>query len=875
MKKIINLLPFILLGIVVLFSLGNTLQYYFYTDDFAFLYYLGNNYEFGWPYSAVLPLFRPVYNLFGIDALPYFALALLTYFLATIAVYFFAKHLTHNKLIAYLSSLIFATGYIGLDQFGMIAVSIINNLNVINVCISLILLIYWIETKKLRYYFLTFFMFWFSMWLFPYRAYPLVLFLPTLELVKNFRLDSLIKMARQLIFLAFRYIPFFLIASLYGIFSYGTHGTKNIDLFNLLTTNSKIFTLFNFEYLREIFAILGRFILVKPVSDIFSIVPDQSVFALTGLMFFLTMLLTSLFFFSGKNSGYGRALLAALLLTIEGYVGNMFLNVDFDSNGPVNRYLTISFISFSVIAPLFLFLILEKVLGRLRKINRRFVLVVLIIPVILYFAFLSREYEEYIIEDRSKPAKNFYKQLIASVSKLSGYNIFYFDYALYYPAFSRYENILRGAALDKSVNLAVPYNISIDSIKIVDSFEEFLRFISNPPSGKNVSYYTFYYDEKGLHNTTSKIFALLESGDRTLLSKDQIQYTKNQGGSSIIIKPDNASSLTPINVKLNLTTIPLAPTSFNFPYFGVDNQTDISTTRDFYQKNNIQKDKIFKYLLAREKYYSSVKIDVESIHIGKQNPASYVSDDDVNTFWLSDQSRWEVDIKPWIKIDLSETRNISKILWRQLPNRVITEFTIEISVDGNIWNEVKNIHQDGLVSDADLVIAQFPETSARYIRFTINNLATGKSPGPGLAEIEVIESEFNNVDLAAALRIKNNPFEYVKDSMELEKTYNYLSQNAKLKIKYVTNRDGPAPNVVFLELPFAMDGMSHEYSFQLPPGGTLLKKIQLGANFPATFFVDNVVLENLSRSMLDKQIEQKCQEFAKEYVYANPFICGK
>src|SRR3989344_7094323 len=72
---------FILLGVVTLFSLEKTLSYYFFTDDFAFLYYLGHNLDFGWPYTYVLYLFRPVYNLFGTDPFLYLLLAIVTYFL--------------------------------------------------------------------------------------------------------------------------------------------------------------------------------------------------------------------------------------------------------------------------------------------------------------------------------------------------------------------------------------------------------------------------------------------------------------------------------------------------------------------------------------------------------------------------------------------------------------------------------------------------------------------------------------------------------------------------------------------------------------------------------------------------------------------------
>ena len=869
-KKLYSSLPFALVAMAILFSLGNTLQYYFYTDDFAFLYYLGNNFNFGWPYNMVLPLFRPVYNLFGINALPYFSLALITYLLASVSVYFFAKHLTYNKLVAFLSSLIFATGYIGLEQFNMIAVSIINNLNIINVCITLIFLIKWIETKKLRYYFLTLFMFWFSMWLFPYRAYPLILFLPTLEFVKSFQLGNVIKMAKQFVFLVLRYVPFVLVASRHGVFSYGTHGTENIDLFYLLNPNSKIFTLFNFDFFKELFAILGRLVFIKPVSDIFAVVPDQNFYSLAGFTFALLIISTSLFLFFGKNSGYGRSLLVVLFLTIEGYVGNMFLNVDFDANGPINRYLTISFISFSVIFPLFLFIIIDK-FEKFKWINKKWILISLVILVVLNFASLSRKYENFIIEERSLPTKSFYKQIKTYIPSLSNssYNVFYFDKALYHPISSRFGNVLLSAAMSNDVNLAVPYGVNIESIKIVDTFDQFLRFIIYPPEGKTTIYYTFYNNEKGLQDTTSQVFTLLKNGSYIKIPNNQIHYTKKDRLSLINIETENVSSLTPINVKLFLRAIPEDSSLFTFPYLGTGDES----VKDYYEKNNLKKSEIFRYLISREKYYQTVKVEVESIHIGKQNLASYLTDEKAETVWLSDQSRWEVDIKPWIKIDMGEVRNISKIFWRQLPNRVITDFTIETSMDENTWNRATDVRQGEATSDANLMAIEFSGIDAQFVRFTINNLATGKSPGPGMSEFEVIESEFRDVDLNVALRIKGNPFEYIRDEEELEQTYDYLSQNAKLKIKSMTNRDDPTSNMALLELPIATDGMNHEYTFQLPPGGTQLKNIKLEANFPANFFIDSVLLENLPQNVLNQQIKQKCLDFAKEQTYANPFDC--
>src|SRR3990167_3080970 len=310
MKKINFLFLLVILAVVVLFSLGKTLDYYFFTDDYAFLYYLGNNLEFGWPYNSVLSIFSPIYKLFGTNAQPYFTLAVVTYFFASVSVFFFAKALTKNLLVSSAAAIIFATGYIGLDQFSMIAVSIINNLNVINISIALILLINWIETRKLRYYFLTFFMFWFSLLLFPHRAYPLVLFVPTLEFVKSFQPGGVKKMFRQIAFIALRYVPFFFFAVQRGVFSYGTHGTNNVDLFNLIETDSRIYTLFNPVFSKEFFAVFGKLVLLTTISDFFKFVPSQDFYSFVGVFTSLVIILLFTVLYKRKKYGESRVLFA-------------------------------------------------------------------------------------------------------------------------------------------------------------------------------------------------------------------------------------------------------------------------------------------------------------------------------------------------------------------------------------------------------------------------------------------------------------------------------------------------------------------------------------------------------------------------------------
>ncbi len=870
MKKIKVLIPFILLSVVTFFSLGKTLSYYFFTDDYAFLYYLGHNLDFGWPYTYVLPLFRPIYLLFGTDPFPYLLLAIVTYFLAGIAVYFTAKQLTKSRLVATLSSLIFATGYIGLEQFSLIAVSTINNINVINVCITLIVWIKFVRTKKIIYYFLAFLMFGISMTLFPYRAYPLILFLPTIDFFMNFQFDNPKKIISRAVLTIARIIPFFLFSSIYGVFSYGPYGEGNESGFFNIITNSEnnIFTLINIEFLQELFGVLGKFVLVKPIVALLNVAPNLNLYASVGfILFFITVLISLILILKKKNDG--RNLLIVLFLTIEAYVGNMILHVDFAGNGAVNRYLTIAFLPFSILVVLLLFVIASKP-EKFKLFNKRIAIIITVLLIVLSYSLLSREYEREVIKERSNPAKSFFielKNYLPQVSN-SSYNVFYFDRASYYPISTRFGNVLLSAAMSNSVNLAVPYGIDKESIKIVDTFDQFLRFVIYPPEGKTIKYYTFYNNEKGLHETTKQVFALLKNGSYTKIPNDQIHYTKNKEYSSIDIETKEISSLTPLNVKISLKATPRDYSSFSFPYLGTADES----IKDFYEKNNFQKTEIYKYLLSREKYYQTVSVDVESIHIGKQNPASYLIDEKNETIWLSDQSRWEVNIKPWIKIGLSENRNVGRIIWQELPTRLIEKFTISTSIDGKSWNKVDNVAKKNIPSDETLKIVDFDSVEARYVLINIDELSYG-SPGPGLAEIEVVEDEFKNINLESALRISNSPFEYIKDSKELSEAYDYLRQNAKLLVKSQTNRDDPNSNFLLFELPIFLDGKLHEYEFELPPGGTELKTVSLEANFPASFTVENIDIENIPLVILKEEIKKKCDLYANVPQWQNPFDC--
>lgn len=113
------------MALVVFLSYGQTLNMYFWVDDWGMAYKMQhpdtNIPNFGpgifgdGAYRYNVTPFIMLYPLFGLNAYPYFALGLIFYFLASLVVYLLAKELSGKKLVGFISALIFASGYIGSD----------------------------------------------------------------------------------------------------------------------------------------------------------------------------------------------------------------------------------------------------------------------------------------------------------------------------------------------------------------------------------------------------------------------------------------------------------------------------------------------------------------------------------------------------------------------------------------------------------------------------------------------------------------------------------------------------------------------------------------------------------------------------------------
>src|SRR3989344_2858686 len=125
-KRIFKSYKLLLGGLVLLLitflAYGKILGMYFYLEDYLILYSIQHPESsqagygsgiFGRPYGYAVTPFIPFYYLFGLEPWGYYLVEIILYFFAALAVYYLAKNLTGEKRIAFASSLIFASGFIG------------------------------------------------------------------------------------------------------------------------------------------------------------------------------------------------------------------------------------------------------------------------------------------------------------------------------------------------------------------------------------------------------------------------------------------------------------------------------------------------------------------------------------------------------------------------------------------------------------------------------------------------------------------------------------------------------------------------------------------------------------------------------------------
>ncbi len=665
-----------------------------------------------------------------------------------------------------------------------------------------------------------------------FRGFTLILFIPAIEAISLLELKKVRLVLNKIPGVLARLVPFIAIAYSFGIFSYGKDANESA----VVPTHIKnLFTIpLSPDFFAELVRIVGRIVAPQAfIGKTFKIVMTQEHYFVIGFLFLLASFITAFIVYKKNQIEYFKGILFFMAIMIGGFAGNLLLLLTFDSNGPINRYLNLSFIGYSGLLSLLIYLLSKRVSKRF-NVKSSFIYAPLIMVIVLIFVSLSVDYEKEILRERSTPSKNFFRDLFEYVPKISEKTLFYFDNADYHPTLARFGYIMVGAFLPREAVLAVHYKTTLDKIEIKNTFGDLEKELIKNPSQK---FYTFYYDQYGLHNTTEEVSNLLEKGgEKILLHGEKVNSDLFK---SEIELNSNITSIAPYSLNFSLRINPANYSAFSLPY------TELLPKDKVLKKyKNVNKKRIFSYLLSRKNYYERTSLNVSGSHVSGMRPAELLIDERVDTYWIADENSYSTGVMPWIEMDLGEEKNIGKLLWvNETPQREPKNFKVLVSSEKSKWREVKILSRKKFQEEKIITVLSLEPQNARFLRLEIKD-TIGKIT-PGLAELEIIEYIYNNVDLQLARRIKTNPFEYIKDQADLTSTYDYLKNDSVLSVKTLTNKENTVSDTYNLTVPVIFDGQFHDYSITAPPRGIKLQKIIFKLPYPAEMSASDISVEYL------------------------------
>lgn len=871
-SKNMRLLAILAVALTVLIAYGQTLGMYFWQDDSALIFKLQHPLEaagsYGQgiigegPYKYLITPFVPFFPFFGLNPFGYFLVGLFAYFISTAAFYLFSSQLFQSKKGGFISTLIFAAGYIGSDTMFRISNSWQTNFG-----LTLALLSFWAYVKffkdrlRLLFYAASLLFFYLAVEFVYVRSHSLVVPVLALDLLFTFSAFRLAKMPG----LVLRQVPFwFLFYTRYLGETMGSSGLKSV-LKDLL--DGKV------EVLASFFATLGNSIVPNVLQAKFL----KSTGSHEQVILFLLFTVCSLFLLGVLSTGRRVKLITVILLSGAFLLNKSFMGkdlfwyrspADFIAGGlglyiPIlvlslavtfwkdmknlslvlffgliflasqilgyfiqyqdaiffttHRYLSYSFAGYS--------LILGTVfLGLLEKQKKIALLASLpLVGVLLTNLYLGLSYQNKFIAEVSRPTSQFYKDLKTNVPGIRKGAVFHFDIDSRNFYQQQFRNFFSVGSMPESTALAIYYGVDRYDLSLVEDFDELLYKLSTKQAEID-NIYNFYYGASGLVSTTETVRDLFKNGSTPEILDSEQNAVKT-------------SPLTPMLLTIKAQVVPEI-SKITYPYSPSGQKSG--------QYTFSEKQKMLSYLLSRDGYFKNVV--AKSLSEWKFQEVFNVTDNNLSTSWRGHRIYWHDNRHEQLTLDLGLNREVGEVVWTNWTHTLTpTRYTIDLSEDGENWTTVKKVPDGPERRDGEVVEEKFEKTKARYVRMDIK--ATLSNDAPALKEIEVVDAALSDVDVQKALAFVNNPFDYVQNEEEMGLILSRVPTLLNIAVEWETDRSADSREV-------AVGSFSklNTYEFILPPGGTKFKNIKVGVpNAPVKLEVQSATLQNLSL----KEIENK------------------
>lgn len=816
--------------LIAIISLGKTAGYYFYGDDFALIYHLQHATPYAWPYVFLEEFFSPLYKVFGMNHDAFFVLSLAAYTVSSLLLFCLVRVITKNRLLAWLSAWIFATGYVAIDQFSEVVSSLMSFHTALVLC-SMLSYLLWLERKKIKFYLLSLFVVFIDVLLVPTRTLPIALILPTIDVIMTTKSSSGAMRWRAISLAILRSVPVEII-----VFADMIVGNKLIAGSGQVTTTAGVLSnfleTFRYQNVQEYFSILGRIFVWPPVQAVLMAkgVPDLSMYAGIALIIVSGLIVYGLH----KNRRGEREALGIVIgmaIILEGYTPFFVYGPAFDTGGVICRYLTMSAIGYAIFVPSCIFAVF-KITPRLSRHRFNLLYTAGICCVIIYIAAVSsRGYEDVVRRDYSIPARHFFRDLQSFVPYVQGESIFYFSVAKYQPDAYHFSNVLLNAYMTKDVMLAAYYHVKTADIHIIlNNFDAAVNMRKALP---NARFYAFYADDTGLTDITRQIEDYFIGNDTTS-TVSQI-YAKSTGlHPNISVPLPKISSVTPLHVTVSLRISPLDPTI-------VLKQADAQTRQDT-AVNQLVQYALWEQTARRHIVVSSPRYYADENFARTPN---LMIDGDLSTSWL-DAADWAPGSPAQVTIDRGTDESFNRLVWYVDSRRVPKKYSLYVSDDGLSWTPIYATESKNSVEDRTMIINTFPPQQSRYIkliiRSTISNIATDENLAPSISEILPIATDESGIDLLKAHEFVMYPFAYVRTVDDVMNLYTYEQEVGKIGFRLLTNADSDIQNVRAVYTPLFADGVYHDYSISATPSGTIARSLNVTVPFPATIEISDISL---------------------------------
>lgn len=769
---------FLLIFVVVLLAYFQTLFMYFWNDDNAVIFKLQHLSEgmgnlgsgiFGFdsPYRMVIFSLIPIYYLFGINPLAFFAYGLFFYFLAAITVYFFAKSFFKEGKLAILTSLIFASGLVGAESLWRVYNSVHTSITIIYILLFVIFYNIFISRRNLMgriiFYSLSLGFFYLAIqWGFV-RAHGIIFIILAQEVLFNFDWR----------FSFLRLAPFFYL-------SYISYFAPSINTKHVQLLFTRLFENYELELLLVPIGTLKNAIM----PDIFNI----------PLILFAVFLFLLLIQFKSKIFFFALTFITSSYLIYYVIYHDLILNT-------THRYLTTALPGVS--------LLITYIFSKIFRNNVKLAIAsgILIIINICLINWIQFD----ILKDRSIPTRDFYDSLKREVPILNKNSILYFNVKQDSDSINLFETFFGVGSMPNSTAIAIHYSLDRYDLFLSQTFEETASLMKEKNVAKE-NVYTFFYSKKnGLKNTTKKFRESLWGEKRKYFIEDLDRI--------------NHQFASPLKVNLKLK-----------PSVKQLDKKENKDTKDLEVYLN--------YLQSKHNYYNLVT--VKSDTYWQNYTIDKIFDQDYSTSWMGSRGVWNDTKKETITLDLTEQRYIGAIKLKfGASDKTATKYIYHCSKDNLNWQKWKTVYfkpKEHAETKIDLVEVNL----CRFIKITIEE--TDKGDSPEIAEIEIIEKGYENLNFNLALQYEESLVSLL-NSDKKALISDYLSRNGlKINICFITDEYdifSEKAKSKLCQKKFARLNEFNKFEIILPQSGTIFKKLFIPPQPNVEFEINQGSLSNI------------------------------